>query len=296
MRTEDSAEKSLQASCYLCESKSSGYRKGVVRDREGIAIHQCSNCGLVFLSSFSHIGPNFYEESGMHGGEPTPIPVWLKDTDSDDRRRFAMFRAMLANKRVLDFGCGAAGFLQHAMGVAAEVTGIELENRIHNYWEGQIEIRPNVPSAREGRAYDVITAFHVIEHLSDPRGVLKSLANLLDKNGRIIVEVPNSDDALLTLYDCDSFQHFTYWSQHLFLFNAKTLEMVARQAGLRVVAVQHYQRYTLSNHLFWLSQGKPGGHKRWSFLDTPEMTEAYSHALAAIGKTDTLIAHLERWY
>lgn len=124
--------------------------------------------------------------------------------------------------------------------------------------------------------------------------MLASLAGSLKPNGRMIIEVPSAEDALLTLYDCDAFQRFTYWSQHLFLFNASTLEMLARQVGLRVVAVQHYQRYPLSNHLHWLSQGKPGGHQRWPFLDTPGMASAYASTLAALGKTDTLIAHLER--
>jgi hypothetical protein len=122
--------------------------------------------------------------------------------------------------------------------------------------------------------------------------MISKLAQKLQPQGRMILEVPSAEDALLTLYDCDAFQRFTYWSQHLFLFNAATLEMLARQAGLRVVAIQHYQRYPLSNHMHWLSQGHPGGHQRWSFLDTPEMTQAYANALAAIGKTDTLIAHM----
>ena len=124
--------------------------------------------------------------------------------------------------------------------------------------------------------------------------MLANLVRLLKPNGRMIIEVPSSEDALLTLYDCDAFQRFTYWSQHLFLFNSTTLGILARQAGLRVVAVQHYQRYPLSNHLHWLSQGKPGGHQRWAFLDAPEMASAYANTLAALGKTDTLIAHLER--
>lgn len=69
---------------------------------------------------------------------------------------------------------------------------------------------------------------------------------------------------------------------------------VSRQAGLRVVLIQHYQRYPLSNHLFWLSRGKPGGHQNWVFWDAPELASAYANTLAALGKTDTLIAHLER--
>jgi hypothetical protein len=110
----------------------------------------------------------------------------------------------------------------------------------------------------------------------------------------MVIEVPSSEDVLLTLYDSDAFKHFTYWSLHLFLFNAATLETLAKQAGLKVMAIQHYQRYPLSNHLHWLSQGKPGGHQLWAFIDTPELMQAYSQALASIGKTDTLIAHLER--
>jgi SAM-dependent methyltransferase len=277
--------------CYLCQSPDFSTRKGEVRDAPGMQIVECANCGLVTLSPMDHIVPGFYENSGMHGAEPTPMDAWLKETEWDDQRRFDMVKAMLPNKRLLDFGCGATGFLQRARNLALDVTGIELETRVRDYWAGQINIVPSVEAA--GGGYDLITAFHVIEHLPEPRATLASLAGSLKPNGRMIVEVPSANDALLTLYDCDAFQHFTYWSQHLFLFNASTLEMLARQAGLRVVAVQHYQRYPLSNHLHWLSQGRPGGHQRWAFLDTPELASAYANTLAAVGKTDTLIAYLE---
>lgn len=134
-----------------------------------------------------------------------------------------------------------------------------------------------------------------MEHLPEPHAALSKLAALLKPNGRLIIEVPNANDALLTLYDCDAFQRFSYWSQHLFLFNASTLEMLARKAGLRILTLKHFQRYPLSNHLHWLSQGKPGGHQHWAFLDSPEMSSAYASTLAALGKTDSLIAHMERY-
>jgi hypothetical protein len=133
----------------------------------------------------------------------------------------------------------------------------------------------------------------VVEHLPDPIAILKILATQLSKNGRMIVEVPSSDDALLTLYDSSAFQHFTYWSQHLFLFNAETLRHLAKKAGLRILSIQQYQRYPLSNHLHWLGHGKPGGHQKWAFLDSPELKAAYANTLASLAKCDTLIAHLE---
>ena len=102
----------------------------------------------------------------------------------------------------------------------------------------------------------LITAFHVVEHLPDPHKTLRELAGLLFSQGYLVFEVSNSMDALLKLYDCEAFQHFTYWSQNFYLFNATTLEMLVRQASLLVIAIQQFQRYPLSNHLYWLSLGK----------------------------------------
>ena len=278
--------------CYLCSSSSYRSRKGQVRDAPDLEIIECEDCGLVYLSSLEHIQSGFYEESGMHGESPVPMETWLKDTEWDDQRRFEMLKHMLPNKKLLDFGCGAGGFLGKAQHSAGRVAGVELERRVREHWDGQIMIHPDTEFADAD--YDLITAFHVVEHLPDPRAMLKVLAEKLADNGRLVIEVPSSDDALLTFYDSKEFQSFTYWSQHLFLFNSDTLQKLAKQAGLRIVAIQQYQRYPLSNHLHWLSKGEPGGHQKWAFLDTPELNEAYSNTLATMGKCDTLIAYLER--
>lgn len=279
-------------SCYLCGCHHFKSRKGAVRDNVRLKVIECIECGLVTLSSFGHIADEHYEDSGMHGDKLLSIESWLKETAEDDERRFEMCKTELVNCKVLDFGCGAAGFLRKAQGLAAEVAGIELEKRVREYWAGRIEIYEDLNAAKDG--YELITAFHVVEHLSDPRRMLRDLAMHLKDGGRLIVEVPCSEDALLTLYDSDAFQHFTYWSQHIFLFNAETLRCLADQAGLQVVSIQQFQRYPLSNHLHWLSRNRPGGHQHWSFLDTPELTRAYAASLAAVGKCDTVIAYLEQ--
>lgn len=284
-------------SCYLCEGKNFSLRKGEVRDAPEIKILECNDCGLVSLDSAAHIHSSFYENSGMHGGHLKPMEDWLKETSWDDQRRFEMLKPLLTNKSVLDFGCGAGGFLLNAKSLVANAVGVELEARVRDYWrDSDLVILPSIETAASSQAggYDIITAFHVVEHLPDPREILIKLGAASKSDGRIIIEVPSADDALLTLYECDAFQRFTYWSQHLFLFTAHTLELLALQAGLRVVAVQNYQRYPLSNHLHWLSRGRPGGHQSWALLDTPELESAYANTLAALGKTDTLIAHLER--
>ena len=277
--------------CYLCGATTFFKRKGRVRDAPQIKVIECKSCGLVSLSSLRHINSRFYEKSQMHGSDLISMETWLKESEVDDSRRLKALKPYILSRHILDFGCGAGGCLYLAKPFAESVTGIEAEARVQSFWQGQIAIWNDIPLTR--MRYDLITAFHVMEHLPDPRATLVRLSSLLEHSGRLILEVPNSEDALLTLYDCDAFQHFSYWSPHLFLFNSKTLELLVKQSGLKLIAIEHVQRYPLSNHLHWLSRGSPGGHRVWGFLDSPELVSAYSRSLGTIGMTDTIVAHVE---
>jgi 2-polyprenyl-3-methyl-5-hydroxy-6-metoxy-1,4-benzoquinol methylase len=280
--------------CYLCQSNSFLTRKGRVRDFPELKVIECEDCGLVTLDSKDHIGGNFYQNSGMHGlikDELITIEEWLKITEIDDQRRFQMFKPLITNKSLLDFGCGNAGFLKKAKIVSSSVMGIELEKRVIDYYSDEILIFENIRDLNI--KFDVITSFHVFEHLENPLEILNDLGKLLNPNGKIIIEVPNSDDALLTLFESESFQNFTYWSQHLFLFNSNSLKRLVKKSNLNFCEIIHFQRYPISNHLYWLSKNKPGGHSKWAFLDSTEIRDAYANALSTIGKTDTIIAFIE---
>jgi len=279
----------IKHSCYLCKGKKFKLRKGTVRDNPNLKVIECVSCGLVFLSSFYHIYDSFYESGKMHSGEiDTDINVWLRETAWDDYRRFYYHRRLIENKSVLDFGCGTGGFLLLAKSVASRVVGIEPEVRLKAYFEEkQINVFSDINELSEN--FDIITLFHVLEHIADPISLLNRLKKNLNKEGHLIVEVPNANDALLTVYESDAFSKFTYWSCHLFLFTADTLSMLAKKAGLKMNYIKQIQRYPLSNHLYWLAKGKPGGHKEWHFLDSEELHKAYEKQLASIGVCDTIL-------
>lgn len=271
-------------------------RDGSVRDDLSQEVRECTQCGLVYLSSASHISPRHYEESGMHGGDVPDIDAWLKETQDDDSRRFEFLKEKITNKIVLDFGCGAGGFLERAATSVKDVSGVELEVALQpSYASRGLNVYENLELAKEsGNRWDVITAFHVVEHLHEPAQILGALAELLSDGGEIIVEVPNSEDALLTLYQNKAFQNFTYWSQHLYLLNASTMNALVRKAGLQLNWVKHVQRYSLSNHLHWLAKGEPGGHKKWPFLSSSSLDHQYESQLATLGVTDTIIAGISK--
>jgi len=278
--------------CTLCNSENIKNRKGSVRDNKDLEILECLNCGLVFLSEDSHIDNKFYEDSNMHN--IFDFKKWRKDTLNDDNRRFKFLENLLLNKKILDFGSGNGGFLNFAKDTAKEVLAVELEKAVEPYY-----IKDNIPLEHNldniDKKFDLITSFHVIEHIKEPLNILEKLKDLLEDDGKLIIEVPNANDALLTVYENESFSHFTYWSCHLYLYTQHTLELLAKKAGFEVEFIKHIQRYPLSNHLYWLSKNKPGGHEKWgNFLDSKELNKAYENQLASIGATDTIIACLKK--
>jgi len=279
--------------CYLCDGTEFNKRPGSVRDNPEIEVFECASCGLVFLSSLDHIRNGFYENSEMHGEEMADVHGWLKETAWDDERRSQYLKSVLPNRRLLDFGCGAGGFLLKARDLAATAHGVEPETRLGSHYQSHgLTVFQNLSdiSTNIRGGYDIITIFHVLEHIPDPKSILDELSEMLADGGQIIVEVPNADDALLTLYNNEPFSNFTYWSCHLFLFTNTTIRAVAEKAGLKVNYIRQIQRYPLSNHLYWLAKGKPGGHKIWSFLDSKELHRSYEEQLASAGLCDTIIA------
>ena len=279
----------------MCNGTKFKKRPGSVRDNIKLKVLECKNCGLVFLSSFSHITSDHYKKSGMHGEKKPNIDKWLSETYSDDIRRFNFIKEKIVNKSLLDFGCGIGGFLQliQKSKLPLSVTGLEQEEALkESFSDRQLNVFSDIMDIPRSEKYDIITAFHVIEHLSDPVSTLIELSKLLKINGEIIIEVPSSDDALLTLYECDAFSHFTYWSQHLFLFNKKTFSDLIDKTPLKLNWIKNIQRYPLSNHLYWLSKGLPGGHEVWKFMNNTQLNKAYEKQLEAIGKTDTIIASI----
>lgn len=274
--------------CNLCNSQNYKHRKGSVRDNKNLDILECCDCGLVFLSQNNHINETFYENSNMH--QAFDFAKWRNETLADDTRRFDFLKNSLINKKVLDFGSGNGGFLKFVKDISKSALGVELEKAVIPYYDKEnISIENSLDRINE--KFDIITSFHVVEHIKEPLIILEKLKKLLEDKGKLIIEVPNANDALLTIYQNEAFSNFTYWSCHLYLYTKHTLELLAKKAGLKVEFIKHIQRYPLSNHLYWLSKNKAGGHEKWgNFLDSKDLNQAYENQLATLGATDTLIA------
>ncbi len=281
--------------CFLCGSDKYHIIHEGVRNVPEINVLKCDCCGLVRLSEC--VDDEYYKESKMRQNEhETNIRQIRITAENDDLRRYRFIKNLIQNKRYLDFGCGAGGVLKYAFSETSEALGIELEERMCQQLNKEgIKCFENIDDALENikEKVDVISLFHVLEHLPDPIGILCKLKQLLNHDGVMIIEVPNADDALLSLYNCKDFADFTYWESHIYLYNRETFRKLMEKAGLKVKFLEQIQRYPLSNTLYWLSKGLPGGHKQWSMLSDDALDKQYERQLANLGIADTIIAMIE---
>ena len=204
----------------------------------------------------------------------------------DDKRRAVQHSNILINKKILDFGCGWGGFLKRTI-KAKSLTGIELRKECILYIKKNIKkihISDNLNNLNE--KYDIITMFHVLEHIPYQTEILRELKKKLTKNGKIIIEVPSANDVLLKLSE---FKKLTFWSEHLVLHTENSLKKILEVSGFKKIYIQYYQRYNFSNHLDRFIKRPPGGHKLYKNI-YEKINKDYSNYLIRKKSADTLIA------
>ena len=143
--------------------------------------------------------------------------------------------------------------------------------------------------AREGVRLDAVAMFHTFEHLPEPLDFLATLRGVLNPQARLFLEVPNAQDALITLYALEVFRDFYYQSMHCYYYDAASLTYVLARGGFTPLAVKHIQRYSIGNHLQWLARGVPGGNAELDCLFQP-LDAPYRSLLCGQQKSDTLLA------
>jgi len=261
-----------------------------VRDRDDIKVLRDTLTEVIVLSKTDHIEENYYSNRE----EKNSITVNTSEIKTtrlyDNIRRAEEFGKYIKNKRWLDFGCGLGGMLDEVGSQASFASGLEpntirkklLFKKGYTIFENLDEI--------EDKSLDIITLFHVLEHLLEPVKTLNLLKKKLSSNGKMIIEVPHARDALFTIYDCEKFKQFTFWSEHLILHTKTSLKLILNAAMFSSFEIYGYQRYPLSNHLYWLSKGMPGGQDKWPELSSDKLNFEYKEQLSKIDRTDTLIA------
>jgi len=262
-----------------------------VRDRDDVFALRCAHSGIIVLNRTDHIDDGVYADRDdlSYWGEGAREKL-LQATAPDDQRRAAFLKNHVAGKNYLDIGTGLGGVLDLVHPICANVHAVELQASARELLGALgYTVYKDIDEAPE-QYYDVISLFHVYEHIPNQVEFLMMVKRRLKPGGLLVVEVPHARDALITLYQNAAFLSFTLWSQHLILHTRQSLSGFLKASSFIDICVEGIQRYPLSNHLYWLAKAKPGGHQLWDLLNDEALTSAYQSRLSELDMTDTLLA------
>jgi len=208
----------------------------------------------------------------------------------DDLRRYNQFKKITKNKSILDVGCGNGGYLKLNSNSANLCSGFELRKNCINFINRKYKkIRVYSDYSQIKCKFDVITAFHVLEHLPNQIEFLKNIKKFLKKKGKLILEIPASKDLLFQIDELTKFKKFSLWSEHLILHSSLSLKKFINAAGYSKIKIIKFQRFGLSNHIGWILDQAPGGQKKYDKYIPSEFEQKYKKNLLNKNLYDTLI-------
>lgn len=175
--------------------------------QEFFTIQECETCQLRLTNprpDQNSIG-KFYQSSSYisHSGKPDNVfnLIYLQARKLALRGKFKLINRHKQPGTILDYGCGTGEFLKYMATHNWDVHGVEpAENartKANNLLiKSKDLIKPTLEELPNGN-FDVITLWHVLEHIASPDQLLSTLKSRLNKDGFIFVAVPNykSNDA-----------------------------------------------------------------------------------------------------
>ncbi len=203
--------RSRRVPCPLCASKRRGavlYRipnvqRAVFRSIFAETVEACGECGFVYTNPRLPVRDlrRYYTSTYQLEGLPVPkslgeffSPRYEEMWFSKSRDLDLVLRAKRGG-RLLDVGCASGTLLWLAREKGFAVTGVEIARGAAEFARSVLALDVFIGQLEEAnfpdRRFDVVTMFHSLEHLPEPRRTLREAGRVLRDDGVLIVVVPN---------------------------------------------------------------------------------------------------------
>jgi 2-polyprenyl-3-methyl-5-hydroxy-6-metoxy-1,4-benzoquinol methylase len=290
--------------CILCKKKRTAtITSPAMRDADAKVV-QCTTCKLVQMERIPSSDElnAFYNTGKQAGNIGVSLDIAnLWERQRIDTQRRVVLAGTLAPKgaRVLDIGSGYGFFLREMKKKGYRPEGIEVSELSRSISASVVKAPLHAvdlatmtdADLKKLGTFKLITLFHVVEHIPEPATFLKHLRSLLAPGGKILIEVPNADDAMLGL--SDAYNAFYWQYAHCAYYNAHTMTRLLKQTGFKNTKCMHTQRYGIENMMQWMMVGKPQLSVPAYATDKPDLKkleEYYKADRVKTGHADTLLA------
>jgi len=240
--------------------------------QESFAIWQCGKCGLRFTQDIpdgASIGPYYRSDAyishtNTSKGLVNRLYHLIRRQTMSDKFRLIVSASGVKRGKLLDIGAGTGVFVRHMQDRGWEVTGLEPDETARQVAQSSYGVQlleAGQLFSMPPDSFDVITLWHVLEHVHDLHPYLEQLKKLIRRGGCIFIAVPN-----YTSYDARVYQGA--WAaydvpRHLYHFSPDAMEELLAGHGLQLQS-SHPMWYD-SIYISMLSEkykkGRPGNLK-----------------------------------
>lgn len=240
--TRVAAPENIHIECPLCAGLTGKPTFAVDGLESQVAV--CRQCGFGYLHPLpspaeiaTFYPPAYYGSTGRKFNSLVEFAVRLVAA----RHVRFLARRVPRGGRILDVGCGRGVLLKELANRGFEAHGFEVSPSAAEGVDSRIKIRigddlhdANYPSGH----FDQVIIWHVLEHVSDPRGTIEEIHRILKPGGETVVAVPNFS-SLQARWSGPAWFHLDL-PRHLYHFSAAGLAKLLETSGFLVESAHYF--------------------------------------------------------
>lgn len=238
----------------------------IINRNDKFKLRKCLDCSCIFISNIEINKDYFdkYYESDYYSSDKDNgflIKLWSLIYrfffNKKEKIILDYFKNIENKLSILDIGCGNGNFLSALDSKKFEKNGVEINPQGIKICEeyGINVYKKSIELIDFGeKKFDVITLWHVVEHLENPLEIFKKLKTIIKDNGVLLFQVPNNEGLGFKLGE-------KYWfhldsPRHLVIPNKKAVEKICEKNGLKIVDIKN-EFYDYPLDLLWSIRNHP---------------------------------------
>lgn len=234
-------------SCPICDATEQTLfltcRDHVV-SKKNFSIVQCGRCGFKFtnprpleneIAAF-YQSEDYISHSNTSKGLVSKIYQVVRKYTL--KKKMALINSLSARGQILDIGCGTGEFLNRCKEDGWKATGIEPGEQARKFGRETYGIDVREPDALKNLpdgAFQIVTMWHVLEHVHRLADTVENLKRLLSKDGTLLIAVPNCTSLDAKIYGENWLAYEV--PRHLYHFAPKDIRALFNRHGMNVLQV-----------------------------------------------------------
>jgi 2-polyprenyl-3-methyl-5-hydroxy-6-metoxy-1,4-benzoquinol methylase len=230
--------------CPICNSLTFNFLfecKDHTVSGEKFKIVECKDCGFVFTNPIpdeKYIIKYYKSEDYISHSDTKKGLVnmaYHQVRKITLREKLHLINSLSKKEILLDIGCGTGYFLNSCKEDGWEVEGTEPDPDARKIAEAQIksEVSESIFSKSNYESYNIITMWHVLEHVHKLNESMERISRLLKKDGKLIIAVPNCKSYDATIYK----ENWAAYDvpRHLYHFTADSMDKLLKKHNFKMI-------------------------------------------------------------